>query len=349
MSTRLNKYISESGLCSRREADRFIEQGVVFVNGKRADVGTQVEPTDKVVVNGNRIEPRAAEDAIYIAFNKPPGITTTTERGVKDNIIRYIKHSERIFPIGRLDKDSQGLILLTSNGDIVNKILRAGNEHEKEYIVMVDKPIREEFLEGMRNGVPMLGTVTRKCEVHKETDYIFRIILVQGLNRQIRRMCEFFGYEVVQLERWRVMNITLKGLGVGDWRELTEKELDGVFKAIEHSSGTVSGRRPKRTKTPQQMASEEWLSEAPRPKEAKPRPKTYGAEAQAKGRHRPGTGKPKAAAPGATATPGTGSRPRPAGKPAAGKPAGKSPRSAGSKPAARSGRSNTGGGRGRTR
>jgi 23S rRNA pseudouridine2604 synthase len=315
MSTRLNKYISESGLCSRREADRFIEQGVVFINGKRAGIGDQVEPNDKVVVNGNRIEPRAAEDAIYIAFNKPPGITSTTERNVKDNIIRYIKHSERIFPIGRLDKDSQGLILLTSNGDIVNKILRAGNEHEKEYIVMVDKPIREEFLEGMRNGVPMLGTITKKCEVHKETDYIFRIILVQGLNRQIRRMCEFFGYEVVQLERWRVMNITLKGLGVGDWRELTDKELAGVFKAIEHSSGTASGRRRARgEKTPQQIASEEWLSEAPRPKEAKPRAKTYGAEAQAKGRHRPGTGKPKATATGSAG----GAKPKAAG---AGKPA----------------------------
>jgi 23S rRNA pseudouridine2604 synthase len=322
MSTRLNKYISESGICSRREADRFIEQGVVFVNGKRAGVGDQVEPTDKVVVNGNLIEPRAAEDAIYIAFNKPPGITSTTERNVKDNIIRYIKHSERIFPIGRLDKDSQGLILLTSNGDIVNKILRAGNQHEKEYIVMVDKPIREEFLEGMRNGVPMLGTITKKCEVQRETDYIFRITLVQGLNRQIRRMCEFFGYEVVQLERWRVMNITLKGLGVGDWRELTDKELTELFAAIENSSGTAAGRRSKRTKTPQQIASEEWLSEAPRSKAAtKPtKAPSYGADAQAKGRHRPGSTKPKAAglkpkgtapkaaAPGKSARPAAGGR-----------------------------------------
>ncbi|AYA36851.1 23S rRNA pseudouridine(2604) synthase RluF [Hymenobacter oligotrophus] len=308
MPTRLNKYISESGICSRREADRFIEQGVVFINGKRAHVGDQVEPNDKVVVNGNHIEPRAAEDAIYIAFNKPPGITSTTERSVKDNIIRYIKHSERIFPIGRLDKDSQGLILLTSNGDIVNKILRAGNEHEKEYIVMVDKPITEQFLEGMRNGVPMLGTVTKQCEVRKETDYIFRIVLVQGLNRQIRRMCEFFGYEVVQLERWRVMNVTLKGLGVGDWRELTDKELAGIFAAIEHSSGTAP-RRYTRAKTPQQIASEEWLSEAPRKPAAPVTPgrparkpgalPTYGKDAQAKGRHRPGSTKPKATGEGA--------------------------------------------------
>ena len=338
MPTRLNKYISESGLCSRREADRFIEQGVVFVNGKRADVGAQVEPTDKVVVNGNRIEPRAAEDAIYIAFNKPPGITTTTERGVKDNIIRYITHSERIFPIGRPDKESQGLILLTSNGDIVNKILRAGNEHEKEYIVMVDKPLTEAALEGMRQGVPMLGTITKPCPVQKETDYIFRITLVQGLNRQIRRMCEFFGYEVVQLERWRVMHINLKGLGVGDWRELTDKELATLFEKIEHSSGTSNKRRARGEKTPQQLASEEWLSEAPRPKEAKARPKTYGAEAQAKGRHRPGTGKPK------TGGTGADSKPRPAGKPAA-----KAPGKSTGKPAARSGRGGTGGGRGRTR
>ncbi|MCC3158481.1 23S rRNA pseudouridine(2604) synthase RluF [Hymenobacter sp. 15J16-1T3B] len=349
MPTRLNKYISESGICSRREADRFIEQGVVFVNGKRAEVGTQVEPTDKVVVNGNRIEPRAAEDAIYIAFNKPPGITTTTERGVKDNIIRYIKHSERIFPIGRLDKESQGLILLTSNGDIVNKILRAGNQHEKEYIVMVDKPLTDAVLESMRQGVPMLGTITKPCPVQKETDYIFRITLVQGLNRQIRRMCEFFGYEVVQLERIRVMHITLKGLGVGDWRELTDKELKVLFESIEHSSGTTRQRRARGEKTPQQIASEEWLSEAPRPKEAKPRPKTYGAEAQAKGRHRPGTGKPKAAGAAGPAKPaGKTAAAKPAGKATAGKPAAKAARPA-SKPAARTGRGSTGGGRGRTR
>ncbi|WP_311136784.1 pseudouridine synthase [Hymenobacter cellulosilyticus] len=173
-------------------------------------------------------------------------MTSTTETSVKDNIIRYIKHSERIFPIGRLDKDSQGLILLTSNGDIVNKILRAGNRHEKEYIVMVDKPIRDEFIEGMRNGVPIMGIMTQKCEVQKETNYIFRITLIQGMNRQIRRMCEHFGYEVVQLERIRVMNITLKGLGVGDWRELTDKELAGIMEMTEKSSGTKEASLPKK-------------------------------------------------------------------------------------------------------
>ena len=245
-STRLNKYISESGVCSRREADKFIAEGNVFVNGKRAKIGDQVTSKDRVVVNGAHIEPRAPEDAIYIAFNKPPGITSTTETSVKDNIIRYIKHSERIFPIGRLDKDSQGLILLTSDGDIVNKILRAGNKHEKEYIVMVDKPIKDEFIEGMRNGVSIMGIMTQKCEVKKETNYIFRITLIQGMNRQIRKMCEAFGYEVVQLERIRVMNITLKGLGVGDWRELTEKELAGIMEMTKNSSGTKEASLPKR-------------------------------------------------------------------------------------------------------
>ncbi|GAA3928954.1 23S rRNA pseudouridine(2604) synthase RluF [Hymenobacter algoricola] len=245
-STRLNKYISESGVCSRREADKFIAEGNVFVNGKRAKIGDQVSSKDRVIVNGAHIEPRAPEDAIYIAFNKPPGITSTTETSVKDNIIRYIKHSERIFPIGRLDKDSQGLILLTSDGDIVNKILRAGNKHEKEYIVMVDKPIKDDFIEGMRGGVSIMGIMTQKCEVKKETNYIFRITLIQGMNRQIRKMCEAFGYEVVQLERIRVMNITLKGIGVGDWRELTEKELAGIMEMTKNSSGTKEASLPKR-------------------------------------------------------------------------------------------------------
>ena len=246
MSTRLNKYISESGFCSRREADRFIEQGNVLVNGKRAKIGAQVEGKERVMVNGHIIEPRAEEDAIYIAFNKPPGITSTTEQGVKGNIIDYIKHSVRIFPIGRLDKESQGLILLTSNGDIVNKILRAGNQHEKEYIVMVDKPITDQFIDAMANGVSIMGIMTQKCTVQKETNYIVRITLIQGMNRQIRRMCEAFGYEVVQLERIRVMNITVKGLGVGDWRELTEKELAEIFKLTEHSSGTKEASLPRR-------------------------------------------------------------------------------------------------------
>ena len=277
MATRLNKYISESGVCSRREADRHIEQGNVLLNGKRASIGDQVTSKDRVVVNGIAIEPRAEEDAIYIAYNKPPGIVTTTDTSIKDNIIRAIRHSVRIFPIGRLDKESQGLILLTSNGDIVNKILRAGNKHEKEYMVMVDKPLTDQFLEAMAGGVPILGVMTQKCKVTKETNYIFRITLIQGMNRQIRRMCEHFGYEVVQLERIRVMNISIKGLGLGEWRELTEKELKVLFEMTEHSSGTDDGSVPRRRKSV--STAEQW---ADRPSRKTSRPKAPGQPAIAR-------------------------------------------------------------------
>lgn len=235
-STRLNKYISESGMCSRREADRFIEQGNVFINKKRAEVGDQVNPGDVVRVNGAKIEPPEAEDLIFIALNKPVGIVSTTEMEEPDNMVNFVNHSSRIFPIGRLDKDSQGLIFLTSNGDLVNKILRAGNNHEKEYVVTVDKPLTEDAINTMANGVPMLGTKTKKCKVVQEAPNVFRIFLVQGLNRQIRRMCEHCGYQVTKLERVRIMNISLKGLPVGDWRDLTEKEMAELSKMIEHSS-----------------------------------------------------------------------------------------------------------------
>jgi len=244
-TTRLNKYISESGICSRRQADKFIENGNVFINGKRAKIGDQVLPTDRVVVNGNAIEPRKEEDEIFIAFNKPVGVTSTTEASTKNNIVEYVNHSERIFPIGRLDKDSQGLIFLTSNGDIVNKILRAGNNNEKEYLVTVNKPITDDFLSSMSSGVPILGSMTKKCTVTKESPFVFKIILIQGMNRQIRRMCEYFGYEVTKLERTRIMNISLKGLPLGEWRELTEPELAGLFKMIEHSSSTKEPAKPK--------------------------------------------------------------------------------------------------------
>lgn len=244
-SIRLNKYISESGICSRREADRYIELGQVFINGKKAKIGDQVFAGDRVKVNGNEIEPREEEEAIYIAFNKPVGVTTTSEKNIKDNIVDFINHSERIFPIGRLDKDSQGLILLTSNGDIVNKILRAGNNHEKEYLVSVDKPITQQFLENMAAGVPILGVITKKCKITQESSNVFRLTLVQGLNRQIRRMCEALGYEVTRLERVRIMNITLKGLGLGDWRELTEKELTQIFNSIEDSKADAKPSKSK--------------------------------------------------------------------------------------------------------
>ncbi|WP_455820571.1 23S rRNA pseudouridine(2604) synthase RluF [Pseudomonas cerasi] len=235
-SIRLNKYIGESGICSRRDADRYIEQGNVFINGKRASVGDQVFAGDVVKVNGQLIEPRNEDDLVLIALNKPVGIVSTTEDGERDNIVDFVNHSKRVFPIGRLDKDSQGLILLTNHGDLVNKILRAGNDHEKEYIVTVNKPVTEEFIRGLGAGVPMLGTVTKKCKVKKEAPFVFRITLVQGLNRQIRRMAEHFGYEVTKLERVRIMNISLKGVPPGEWRDLTDDELVALFKLIEDSS-----------------------------------------------------------------------------------------------------------------
>jgi 23S rRNA pseudouridine2604 synthase len=235
-SIRLNKYIGESGICSRRDADRYIEQGNVFINGKRAAVGDQVFAGDVVKVNGQLIEPRNEEDLVLIALNKPVGIISTTEEGERDNIVNYVNHSKRIFPIGRLDKESQGLIFLTNHGDLVNKILRAGNDHEKEYLVTVNKLVTDEFIAGMGAGVPMLGTVTKKCKVKKEAPFVFRITLVQGLNRQIRRMCKHFGYEVTKLERTRIMNVSLKGLPIGEWRDFTDDELIELFRLIENSS-----------------------------------------------------------------------------------------------------------------
>jgi 23S rRNA pseudouridine2604 synthase len=236
---RLNKFISESGLCSRREADRYISQGSVFINGRKAVIGDQVQPGDLVKVNGNLLEPLAEEDLVFIALNKPAGITSTTEDKVATNIIDFVNHSSRIFPIGRLDKDSQGLIFLTNNGDMVNKILRAGNKHEKEYVVTVDKPINTAVIEQMANGVPMLGVVTKKCTIVQEGPQTFRITLIQGLNRQIRRMCEYFGYEVIKLERVRIMNITLKGLALGDWRDLSPEEMRTIYEAVAQSTSEV--------------------------------------------------------------------------------------------------------------
>lgn len=232
---RLNKYISESGICSRREADRYIEQGNVFLNGRRAKVGDQVSAGDSVKVNGQTIEPRDEEQLVLIALNKPVGVVCTTESSERNNIVDFVRHSTRIFPIGRLDKDSQGLIFLTNNGDLVNKVLRAGNHHEKEYLVTVDKPITNTFIEGMCSGVPILGTTTKKCKVSKETPTIFRITLVQGLNRQIRRMCEHFGYAVTKLERTRIMNVSSKGLAVGEWRDFKLHEINELAKLTEKS------------------------------------------------------------------------------------------------------------------
>lgn len=261
-STRLNKYISESGICSRRDADRFIEQGNVFINGKRASVGDQVVAGDTVKVNGQLIEPREADDFVFIALNKPVGIVSTTESSEKNNIVDFVRHGVRIFPIGRLDKDSQGLIFLTNNGDLVNKVLRAGNNHEKEYLVTVNKPITESFIAGLAGGVPMLGKMTKKCPVTKIAPTVFNITLVQGLNRQIRRMCEHFGYEVVKLERTRIMNVSLKGLPVGDWRDLTPKELSVLLKAVEDSSSDASNPGKKSRNAPRKPARTDTSSKS---------------------------------------------------------------------------------------
>ena len=224
---RLNKYISETGVCSRRQADQWIEQGRVTINGAAATLGTQVNEGDRVEVDGRAVQPQAA--SVYIALNKPVGITCTTERHVEGNIIDYIGHPQRIFPIGRLDKDSEGLILLTNNGDIVNELLRVENRHEKEYVVTVDHPITDEFLEGMARGVRILGVMTQPCRVRKIGQLSFAIILTQGLNRQIRRMCAAFEYQVRRLQRVRIVNIDLRGIKVGQWRELSMDELRGLL------------------------------------------------------------------------------------------------------------------------
>ena len=216
-STRINKFLSQAGFCSRREADKFIADGRVTINGVVAEMGSKIKFDDKICVDGEKISKKNIKK-LYIIFNKPKGIVCTTDAGVeKDNIIDYINHPQRIFPIGRLDKTSEGLIFLTNDGDIVNKILRTKNKHEKEYHVTVDKPINSIFIKKMGNGIPILNTVTKKCEVKLIKDYEFKIILTQGLNRQIRRMCEFLGYRVKKLTRVRIMNIKID-IPIGKWR-----------------------------------------------------------------------------------------------------------------------------------
>lgn len=237
-SKRLNKYISDSGFCSRREADKLIEQGRVKLNGSHPELGTRVGPNDVVSVDGKTIGRVKADksDRVYIAYHKPTGITCTTERKVQGNIIDAIGFQKRIFPIGRLDKPSEGLILLTSDGDIVNKILRAENAHEKVYRVNVDKPINDRFIKRMAGGVPILNTVTKPCKVNACGQMSFDIVLTQGLNRQIRRMCEHLGYEVTRLVRKRIMHLTLKGLGRGEWRHLSAAELEQLNTSVATST-----------------------------------------------------------------------------------------------------------------
>lgn len=235
-SISLNKYISDTGICSRREADKFIETGRVLLNGAVAIKGNRVEEGDEVLLDGKPL--RKNPKRIYIAFHKPRGLTCTTDLRDKTNVISYINHPQRIFPIGRLDKDSEGLIFLTNDGDIVNKILRSRNGHEKEYIVVVDKELAPDFVKRMSNGIPILGTTTKKCMVEKKGRAIFRIILTQGLNRQIRRMCEYLGYDVVKLKRTRIMSIKLDDLAPGKWRYFSEAEMQEIETLLEESTNS---------------------------------------------------------------------------------------------------------------
>ncbi|MBJ2127181.1 23S rRNA pseudouridine(2604) synthase RluF [Flavobacterium sp. IB48] len=240
---RLNKFIGETGYCSRREADKLIEEGRVTINGSVAEMGTKVSPDDEIRINGKLIVEKN-EKLVYLAFNKPVGIECTTNLEVKNNIVDYINYPKRIFPIGRLDKASEGLIFMTNDGDIVNKILRARNNHEKEYTVTVNKPITDRFIQRMGNGVPILDTVTKKCKVEQISKFTFKIILTQGLNRQIRRMSEYLGYEVTALKRIRIINISLD-VPVGRYRDLTDAEIKELNQLIEPSSKTEEASFPK--------------------------------------------------------------------------------------------------------
>ncbi len=260
-SVRLNKAISDSGFCSRREADTFIEKGRVTVNGEKSGLGDRVMPGDEIRVDGKLITENSSE--VFIMLNKPVGITCTTDTRFDDNVVDFIKHPERIFPVGRLDKPSDGLLLLTNQGDIVNKILRAGNKHEKEYIVKVDRPVTDEFIKRMGSGIPILDTVTKRCKVERISRFEFRIILVQGLNRQIRRMCEYLGYEVVALQRIRIMNLELGNLPLGQWRDLTSEELKTLKESVKDSDGLPKiyqkdgGQKPVETIKPEVKRREE--------------------------------------------------------------------------------------------
>lgn len=246
-SINLNKFISGTGICSRREAEKFIVEGRVTINGNPTKLGNRVSHNDIVKLDGRVVNFKPK--TLYIAYHKPVGIVSTTDTKENNNILKEIKHPERLFPIGRLDKPSEGLIFLTNDGDIVNKILRAGNQHEKEYLVTVDKVVDDTFIQKMSNGIPILGTITKKCTVEKISEKVFKIILVQGLNRQIRRMCEYLNYEVLKLKRTRIMNVELGNLQSGDWRELTENELSEIQKMIATSSKTeeasVIEKKPK--------------------------------------------------------------------------------------------------------
>jgi len=256
-STNINKYISSSGVCSRREAEKYIKEGRITINGKPTQLGNRVGKKDVVKFDGRLVTPK--DVVLYIALNKPVGIVSTTDDREPNNIVKHVNYPERLFPIGRLDKPSEGLIFLTNDGDIVNKILRAGNNHEKEYFVSVDKSITADFIQSMGSGIPILDTMTKKCLVEKISDKIFKIVLTQGLNRQIRRMCEYLDYEVTKLKRTRIMNVELGYLQAGDWRELTDEEMKEINTMISSSSKTeeasVVKEKPKQAKPKRKQAA----------------------------------------------------------------------------------------------
>lgn len=285
---RINKYISDSGYCSRREADKLVEQGSVTINGKRATIGSQVTEGQEVKVYGETIHCNI--QSIFIAYNKPVGVVSTTDSADRDNIIDAIGFDERIFPIGRLDKDSQGLIILTNDGDIVNKMLRVNNNHDKEYAVTVDKLITEDFINKMQKGVPILGVVTRKCEIERAGTHSFKIVLRQGLNRQIRRMCEYFGYNVTKLERIRVMHIKLGNIKPGQWRNLTEDEVMMLRKKTASSVKTeeASIKKPKAKSSAKPISSNPKSKQNREPNVGKNKTAEYkenrGAQQRGKGR-----------------------------------------------------------------
>lgn len=269
----INKFISSTGFCSRREADKYVEQERVKINGKTALPTSRVLPTDKVSIDDETVK-QSKKPSLYLAFNKPKGVTSTTDVKDKTNIVSYVNHNKRIFPIGRLDKDTEGLILLTDDGDIVNKILRSENEHEKEYIVMVDKPISSEFIKKMSSGVEILETITKPCRVYQESSKKFKIVLTQGLNRQIRRMCTALGYEVVALKRVRIMHIKLDKLPVGKYRELMPAELkilqEKLANSVANPESTASKKKSKALryskKTPNFAKPNEFGNTAPKAK-----------------------------------------------------------------------------------
>ncbi len=235
-TTRINKYICESGHCSRKAADGFVKRGLVLIDGKRAELGDKVPANSQVSVDGIIVKPLPADEVVFIALNKPTGIVCTATESVAENIVNFVNHDVRIYPVGRLDKASQGLMFLTNRCDLVDKILRGQNQHEKEYLVTVNKPVTDEFLTGVSQGVPMLGTITKQCRASRVSNFEFRITLVQGLNRQIRRMCKHFGYSVKKLERVRIMHVSLDGLAIGQWRDLSTQEFNELVQSLEHES-----------------------------------------------------------------------------------------------------------------